>query len=204
MIATQMIVLVKQPYKESALLLSGLSPDYGRLNLVANGAQQLSEKKFPAADLFRELEVEFNEEGASDLFSAKRLELAAAFDALAENPRHFQLAGRIGSFLLKNAVPAVPQPLTYDALRCILKQLSLPADAPERWSMEQCAVVIRATYLYESGMLPEVRSKKESTFLENLVASGVECSPLPECSAGYWKILNRWLGELCEYHHLQK
>lgn len=126
MISTQMIVLAKQPYKEAALLLSGLSPDYGRLNLVANGAQKLSEKKFPAADLFRELEVEFNEEGASDLFTAKQLELAAAFDALADNPKHFQLAGRIGSFLLKNAVPAVPQPLTYDALRCILDQLSRP------------------------------------------------------------------------------
>lgn len=93
MISTQMIVLAKQPYKEAALLLSGLSPDYGRLNLVANGAQKLSEKKFPAADLFRELEVEFNEEGASDLFTAKQLELAAAFDALADNPKHFQLAG---------------------------------------------------------------------------------------------------------------
>ena len=204
MISTQMIVLAKQPYKEAALLLSGLSPDYGRLNLVANGAQKLSEKKFPAADLFRELEVEFNEEGASDLFTAKQLELAAAFDALADNPKHFQLAGRIGSFLLKNAVPAVPQPLTYDALRCILDQLSRPADAPERWTMEQCAVVIRATYLYENGMLPEVQSERESDFLENLVAAGVECSALPECRPDDWKTLNRWLGDLCDYHHLQK
>ena len=84
MISTQIIVLAKQPYRENALLLSGLSPDYGKLNLVANGAQQLSEKKFPAADLFRELDVEFNEEGASDLFTAKQLELATAFDALAD------------------------------------------------------------------------------------------------------------------------
>ena len=42
MISTQMIVLAKQPYRENALLLSGISPDYGKLNLVANGAQQLS------------------------------------------------------------------------------------------------------------------------------------------------------------------
>lgn len=204
MISTQMIVLAKQPYRENALLLSGLSPDYGKLNLVANGAQQLSEKKFPAADLFRELDVEFNEEGASDLFTAKQLELATAFDALAEHPKHFQLAGRIGSFLLKNAVPAVPQPLTYDALRCILGQLSLPDDAAERWTMEQCAVVIRVTYLYENGMLPEVKSEKENDFLENLVAAGVENSPLPKCRPDYWQTLNRWLRDLCEFHHLQK
>ncbi|MBS1371609.1 MAG: hypothetical protein HPZ91_16825 [Lentisphaeria bacterium] len=204
MISTQMIVLAKQPYKENALLISGLSPDYGRLNLVANGALKLSEKKFPAADLFRELDVEFNEEGASDLFTAKQLELAAAFDALADNPKHFQLAGRIGSFLLKNAVPAVPQPLTYDALRCILEQLALPDGAPERWTMEQCAVVIRVTYLYENGLLPEVKSEKENDFLETLVAAGVENSPLPECQPGYWRTLNRWLSDLCDFHHLQK
>jgi len=204
MIATQMIVLSKQPYKETSLLLSGLSPDYGRLNLVANGAQRLSEKKFPAADLFRELDVEFNEEGSSDLFTARQLELTASFDALADNPKHFQLAGRIGGFLLKNSAPAVPLPLTYDALRCILEQLSLPDDAPDRWTMEQCAVVIRITYLYENGLLPEASSAKEGDFLENLVAAGVECSPLPECNPEYWKTLNRWLSGLCDFHHLQK
>ncbi len=204
MTSTQMIVLAKQPYKESALLLSGLSPDYGRLNLVANGAQKLSEKKFPAADLFRELDVEFNEEGASDLFTARQLELTASFDALADNPKHFQLAGRIGGFLLKNSAPAVPLPLTYDALRCILEQLSKPEETPDRWTMEQCAVVIRITYLYENGLLPEAQSEKENDFLENLVAAGVESSPLPECRPDYWRTLNRWLTDLCEFHHLQK
>ena len=204
MIATQMIVLSKQPYRESALLLSGISPDYGRLNLVAHGAQALSEKKFPAADLFRELDVEFNEEGASDLFTARKVELTASFDALANDPKHFQFAGRIGGFLLKNSAPAVPLPLTYDALRCVLGQLALPPDAPDRWTMEQCAVVIRVTYLYENGLLPEVKSEKEGNFLENLVAAGVESSQLPACRADYWKTLNHWLGDLCEFHHLLK
>lgn len=27
---------------------------------------------------------------------------------------------------------------------------------------------------------------------------------LPECRPDYWKTLNRWLGDLCDYHHLQK
>ncbi|MDR0933227.1 MAG: recombination protein O N-terminal domain-containing protein [Victivallales bacterium] len=204
MISTQIIVLAKKPYRENALLLSGLSPDFGRLNLVANSAMKLSEKKFPIADLFRELEVEFNEDNANDLFTARQMELATAFDALANNPKHFQLAGRIGSFLLKNAVPAVPQPLTYDALRGVLSQLSAPEDTLGRWTMEQCAVVIRTTYLYESGLLPTPKSEKESDFLENLVAAGVENSPLPICKATYWRTLNNWLLALCEFHRLQK
>ncbi len=204
MIATQMIVLAKQPYKESALLLSGLSPDYGRLNLVAHGAQKLSEKKFPAADLFRELDVEFEETGSGDLFTAKSIELATPFDALADNSKHYQLAGRIAGFLLNNAVPALPLPLTYDALRCIFEQLTLPDGASERWTMEQCAVVIRITYLYENGLLPESEDPKRNEFLENLVAAGVESSPLPECAPAYWHTLNQWLASLCEFHHLKK
>ena len=83
MVSTQLIVLSKQPYKENALLLGGLSPDYGRVSLVANGAQKLSAKDFPAADLFRELEVEFDDSGNSDLHTAKKLELLFNFDRIA-------------------------------------------------------------------------------------------------------------------------
>ncbi len=204
MTATQMIVLARQPYKEHALLLTGLSPDYGRLALVANGALRLSEKKFPAADLFRELEVEFDENGASDLHTAKQLELATAFDSIAETPRHYQFAGRIGSFLLKNAVPGVPQPYTYDALRSILIQLAIREDVPGKWTLEQSAVVLKTTYLYENGLLPEAASAEQNDFLENLVAAGVENSALPEVADNYWKSLNCWLNSLLEYHKLQR
>ncbi len=204
MVATQMIVLSKQPYRESALLLAGISPDCGKLSLVAHGAQKLSETKFPAADLFRELDVEFDDAGASELRTAKRLELVTGFDALADRPRHFQLAGRIGSFLLKNAAPELPLPYTYDALRGVLFQLCRGDDEPDRWTMEQCAVVIRITYLYENGLLPEPSEGEQAEFQEKLVAAGVENSPLPSCPAAYWKTLNQWLAGLCEYHKLYK
>ena len=60
MISTEMIVLTKQPYRETSLLLNGFSPDFGKTSLVAQGAMKLSNKSFPEADLFRELSVEFN------------------------------------------------------------------------------------------------------------------------------------------------
>ena len=92
MISTEMIVLTKQPYRESALLLNGFSPDFGKTSLVAHGAMKLSEKNFPEADLFRELSVEFNEERPGDLFSARRMELIASYDGVAlgkRNPESF-------------------------------------------------------------------------------------------------------------------
>lgn len=203
MVSTQIIVLSKQPYKESALLLAGLSPDFGKLNLVAHGAQKLSAKEFPAADLFRELDVEFDDQGKSDLFTAKNLELTESFDTLAENPLFFKLASKIGQFLLKNAAPGVPQPYTYDALRSVLTQLSSPEEEG-RWSMMQCSVVVKITYLYENGLLPEAANEQQNDFLENLVAAGIENSPLPECNPAYWKSLNDWLSGLLDFHHLAR
>lgn len=200
----QFIILDKRPYKESALLLGCFSPDYGKMNFVLHGAQKLSSETFPAVDLFREVEIEFNDTAASgDLYTARSAELLTAFDAVANNPLNFKMAGRIGSFLLKNSLPGVPQPYSYDALRSLLVNLS-GATQHKPWSLEQCAVIMKTTYLYENGLLPEPKNQQQSDFLENLVASGIDNSPLPDCPAEYWNSLNLWLNSLIEYHQLKR
>jgi recombinational DNA repair protein (RecF pathway) len=197
MISTEMIVLTKQPYRETSLLLNGFSPDFGRTSLVAQGAMKLSNKSFPEADLFRELSVEFNEDKPGDLFTVRRMELIASYDAVADVPNHYKMAVRIGGFLLRNAAPGVPMPYTYDTLRSVLIQLSGgTVEAP--WDLTQCSVVLKAAFLYENGMLPEVEDPRRNEFLEELVAAGIENSPLPECRPEYWNALNNWLSSLLD------
>lgn len=200
--ASQVIVLAKTPYRESALLLNGISPDYGKLSLVLHGALK-SGGGGAEADLYRELEVEFKEEDKTTLYTVNSLELLTAFDAVAERTRPFLMAGRIGSFLLKNLPVGVPQPYTYDALRSILGHLS-GAMGEGEWTLEQCAVVIKTAYLYENGLLPEGASEKQRDFLENLVAAGIDNSELPKCAPGYWGQLNSWLNALLDYHQLAR
>lgn len=204
MVSTQFVVLAKQPYQESSLLLRGLSPDYGRVNLVANGALKLSGKNFPEADLFRELDVEFDDSGRSDLYTAKKLELISNFDQIAQNPKHFMLARKIGNFLLKNVMPGAPLPFTYDTFRTVLAQLCQEEGVPGRWSMEQCSVVFKVTFLCENGLLPEGVTPKQNDFLEQLVAAGIDNVQLPECRPDYWKKLNEWLSSLLDYHKLAR
>jgi len=201
-VSSQFIVLAKSPYRESALLLNGASPDYGRLSLVLHGAQKSSGGTLPAADLYRELEVEFKEEENSTLHTANSVELMTSFDAIADNTRAYLMAGKIGAFLHRNLPPGVPQPYTYDALRSTLANLAGAVEDP--WSLEQCAVVIKTAYLYENGLLPEGASEKQRDFLENLVAAGIDCSELPECAPDYWHKLNVWLNTLLEYHQLAR
>ena len=197
MISTEMIVLTKQPYRETSLLLNGFSPDFGKTSLVAQGAMKLSNKSFPEADLFRELSVEFNEDKPGDLLTVRRMELIASYDAVADVPNHYKMAVRIGGFLLRNAAPGVPMPYTYDTLRSVLTQLSGGA-VEASWDLTQCSVVLKAAFLYENGMLPEVEDPRRNEFLEELVAAGIENSPLPECRPEYWSALNNWFSSLLD------
>ena len=201
--SSQLIVLAKSPYRESALLLNGISPDYGRLSLVLHGALKSADGKMPAADLYRELDVEFKEEENSTLYTATTVEVMTAFDTIADHTRSFLMAGKISSFLLKNLAPGVPQPYTYDALRSILARLAA-GEGQGNWTLEQCAVVLKTAFLYENGLLPEGTSEQQRDFLENLVAAGIDNSELPECAAGYWTKLNGWLNALLDYHQLAR
>lgn len=204
-VAAQFIVLDKRPYRESALLCAGISPDCGKMAFVIHGAQKITEKKFPEADLFRELDLEYDDDGqGKELYTARNVSLSGNFDTIADNAKHFKMAGAIGSFILKNSAPGLPQPYTYDSLRSVLSNLAGQDCGHELWSMEQCAVVIKTAFLYENGMLPEPQSEGQSEFLENLVASGIDNSPLPECNASYWRSLNNWLNSLIEFHHLKR
>ena len=204
-VTTQLLVLDKRPYRESALIARGISPDYGRMSFVIHGAQKIGEKTTPVVDLFRELNVEFKDDVPGDLHNGDRVELLNDFSALADTPNNFKMAAKIGNFLLKNMQENMPQPYTYDAAISVFRHLSAQEeDNPYRWSLVQCAVVLKCAYLYENGLLPEGANAEQNDFLENLVASGIDNSPLPECRPEYWNSLNQWMNSLLAFHHLER
>lgn len=198
------IIFDKRPWREAGLLLRGISPDYGKSSFILHGGQSMS-KSAPQADIFREVEIEFEDDGSNrEIFTAKRLELLTDFSAVADNSRNYRMAGKIAAFLMNNMHPGDMQLHTYEAAKAVLSNLAgLDAGHP-LWSLTQCAVVLKSTFLYENGMLPEACSAEQNEFLENLVASGVDNSPLPECQEVYWMKLNEWLNGLIAFHQLKK
>lgn len=203
-ISCPFIVLDKRPCREAALFLRGVSPDYGRIAFILHGGQSMS-KGAPGADIFREVEVEFEDDGSGrESFSAKKMETVLDFSGLADDPRNYRMAGKISAFLLDNMPPGDVQLHTYEALRSVMMNLSRMDVGHELWSLIQCSVVIKSAFLYENGMLPEAVSPAQNEFLENLVASGVDNSPLPECQDSYWEKMNEWLNALIAFHQLKK
>ncbi|MBQ4107181.1 MAG: recombination protein O N-terminal domain-containing protein [Lentisphaeria bacterium] len=197
---TQYIVLAKRPYRESALLLSGVSPDAGKLDLVAHGAQKTDGTGNAGIDLYRELEVEYDDRGNSELHSLREHVVLHDFSALAEEPRHFLFAGRMGGFLLRNSRPDLPLPLVYDTLLHILDHLG----RKDGWDMIRCSVVFKSSFLYENGLLPESVGEQQTAFLEQLIDAGVNGADLPSCRPEYWSRLNEWLNQLMDYHQLDR
>ena len=203
-VTTQLLVLEKRPYRESALIVRGASPDCGKISFVVHGAQKIGEKKTPVVDLYRELNIEYKDDVPGDLHNADRVELLSDFSAVADRSLPYKMAVKIGSFLLRSLPENLPQPYTYDAAVSVFRHLSAPEGGENVWSLVQCAVVLKCAYLYENGLLPEGVTREQNDFLENLVASGIDDSPLPECRPEYWNSLNNWMNSLLEFHHLER
>lgn len=202
-VTSPFLILKKLPYRESALLLQGLSPDYGRLSFVLHGGQSLK-KSAPEADIFREVEVEFEDDlSGRDMFTAKHLETITDFSALANNNRNYRMAVKIADFLLANSSGEVLIH-TYEVTKAVFANLAGFECGHELWDLTRCAVVLKAAFLCENGMLPEAVTQAQNEFLENLIASGVDNCHLPEAEAQYWNSLNEWLNQLITYHKLKK
>lgn len=190
---TTVIVLRKTLIRESDLMVSAVSPDWGRMELVCYGAQSVSGKKFPVLDCFNELEIGFepSEKGPVKLADA---DLITSFAPVADRLDIFRLAGKIGSFVLKNSAPELPMAIVYDTLRHVLGNLALNASGKEAlWSPEACGAVIKLACLQENGLLPEFDDPKISAFFESVIEAGLEGAPLPPCEVGYWGRLTLYL-----------
>lgn len=193
---TNLIVLRRTDYRESDLVISAVSPDFGRLDLIAGGARTINGKKFPVVDLFCELEVEFtpSEDGLGRL---KKAELLTSFASVAEQLAIFRLAGKIAGLVLKHAAPELPMALSYDALRNVLGSLALyAAGKPALWLPDAAGVVIKMALLQEAGLLPEFDQPKVTALFEQIVEAGIAGEPLPDYPAAYWGRLGAYLNTL--------
>ena len=198
---TEFVPLRKTPYKESGLILAGLSPDAGKLELVAYQALSGKSGSFPVIDLFRVLQVEYTEPApgkGGSLATAKEIELVQDFPDLARDLTRFKLAGSIGNFLLRNSAHDSPLPLTYDAYKNVLAHLA----ANDGWNERECAVVIKLVFLYENGLLPDPEGLTEQAqakviaIYEHIIECAVDGEKLPAAGSEYYHKLDDYLNHL--------
>ena len=194
---TRYIILRKIPYQESSLVVSGLSPDYGRLDFMLKGARSSGAKKFPFAGLFRELMVEFRENpSGGSLLYMKTHEPLLGFDAIADYPENYLLMCEWVQFLLKHTRPMLEVRRSYDALLTALKRLTRPGGGEFQLS------AAKLVFLQESGFVPDPPEddRQRAAALESILEYAVSPDlPEPVFSPEYRTRLVSWIHDLCKY-----
>lgn len=182
--------------------MSGLSPDYGRIDFLIKGARKLGKKNFPVVDLFREIQLEFDhrKDGLQSVYSA---ELVSQFDNIALNSDNFIAACKLCSFIVYNSRPMMESKELYCALKNCFQGLS-----GEHQDVPWCSLV-KLIYIYENGFLPDIgphsnHSESEQELLAKLLEAAVGRVFPPLLSKDYWQKLSLWIDELCRYHNLEK
>lgn len=198
---TEMLILRKSPYRETSLIIAGITPEAGRLDLVVKGELAFGKKKFPVADLFREIQVEYARSPQSTLHNLRQAEvIASCGEELAAAPDNFLLASELGELILKTAKPDLPCPETFDAALNVLNMLGMidagePNAAAKR---ARCAAMMKLVILSENGLLPEnldpdpdVNVEKHD-LLDHILAAAQGLDDPPVNTGRFWVQMNKW------------
>lgn len=190
---TDYIILRKTPFRESSLIVSGISPEYGRLDFIMRGHSSGKSGKFSVAGLFRELHIEFKtkKEDLSGLLTAGKLELVENHDSIAENIPGYLAACELAAMLLSNTSPMIAIPGTYRSLQLYLRSIQ-KGKKPEPYLS-----LVYLTLLHESGELP-LQEGRAGDFLNDLLTLVGAGDDLPQnIPENYWEKLVEWRQVIC-------
>lgn len=150
---TRYMILRKTPFRDTSLVVAGISADYGRLDFVLKGARAIGKKQFPTADVFREFHLEFRPARRPESMpTAVSLDLAAAHDAIVQSTDCYLAACSFAAETLRRAQPMLEMDLAWQAFSVMLTRMERTHE-PERHLMLARLAVLRE-HGFLSGAVP--------------------------------------------------
>ena len=185
---TELLILKTVNYGESSLILNCLSPDIGRLSVLAKGAKKISKKSFPQIGLFRTYKAILSTSKQGDMYHLKSLDMISHNDRLASTPSLLEFSGSISRFSLSGNFENVPCPVYYHILNDCLQKIETNDIPINAWI---CRLII--IYLMEQGLFPDIKiSEQQRTIINQLIdknSKGMETLDLKE---DQWRELKNW------------
>jgi recombinational DNA repair protein (RecF pathway) len=195
MFETEIIILRVVNYNEDSLILHCLSPDKGRLDLMAYGARKISKKKFPQIGLFRTLSIFAKEPASGNLNYLTKYDLLSVNDHLALSPTLLEFSAAMANFTLTSSVEGINCPLYYNNLiECFanINSSKLPRSA---WTCR-----LFATFLMEQGLFPEVElSPHQKNTLNSIIHNNSQLIQDLDFKDFQWTQLKDWVIKMVEY-----
>ena len=145
---TRYMILRKTPFRDTSLVVAGISADHGRLDFVLKGARAIGKKQFPTADVFREFLLEFRPARRADSMPVLvSLDLVASHDGIAQSMDCYLAACSFAAETLRRAQPMLEMPLAWEAFSTMLTRM-------ERMLSPQIPLMLaRLAVLREHGFL---------------------------------------------------
>ena len=150
---TRYMILRKTPFRDTSLVVVGVSADYGRLDFVLKGARAIGKRQFPTADVFREFLLEFRPSRRPESMpSLVSLDLTASHDGIAQSMDCYMAACAFASETLRRAQPMLEMPLAWQALSVMLTRMERTLSPQIPLMLARLAVLREHGFL--SGVVP--------------------------------------------------
>ena len=148
---TRYMILRKTPFRDTSLVVAGISAEHGRLDFVLKGARAIGKKQFPTADVFREFLLEFRpSRRAESMPTVVSLDLTAAHDGIAQSMDCYLAACSFAAETLRRAQPMLEMPLAWQAFSVMLTRME------QTLSPQIPLMLARLAVLREHGLLSGV------------------------------------------------
>ena len=148
---TRYMILRKTPFRDTSLVVAGISAEHGRLDFVLKGARAIGKKQFPTADVFREFLLEFRPSRRPESMpTAVSLDLTSAHDGIVQSMDCYLAACSFAAETLRRAQPMLEMPLAWQAFSVMLTRME------QTLSPQIPLMLARLAVLREHGLLSGV------------------------------------------------
>jgi len=195
---TEALVLRISPCRENGAVVSCLAPQLGRMAFYLPDGAGRRRPNAIHCDLFQLLNLQCKpseREEDEDFYRVSEAELVGDFSSIACDYAAYQATCWLAAFALRNALPRIPMPRFFDAMKSGLRRLCTHEAVPE--SVLTGAGLV---FLYEGGWLDtSSMTAQEVAQCEVLINMALELAPAPELPENLWKQLWEWTqGRLLE------
>ena len=150
---TRYMILRKTPFRDTSLVVAGISAEHGRLDFVLKGARAIGKRQFPTAGIFREYLLEFRpSRRAESMPSLVSMDLTSAHDGLAQSMDCYLAACTFAAETLRRAQPMLEMPLAWQAFSVMLTRMERTQTPGIPLMLARLAVLREHGFL--SGVLP--------------------------------------------------
>ena len=154
---TRYMILRKTPFRDTSLVVAGISADHGRLDFVLKGARAIGKRQFPTADVFREFLLEFRPSRRPDSMpSLVALDLVADHDGIARSMDCYLAACAFASETLRRAQPMLEMPLAWQAFSVMLTRMERTLSPQIPLMLARLAVLREHGFLSGAVPFPEL------------------------------------------------